>query len=268
MQNEANSGMKVLKVKINNFKKKIKITFFKATKSLVNGIYPNDLVCLDCSGELRTANEKYLSICDVCSNDLPFRKGRHCKFCGAYIIESDGSDCQDCKRLAPHFSQVLAPFEYKGVIEKIIYEYKKAGKTFLYLYFARYITDFFKNSNVNVDFVTSVPMMKKQIMKNGFDHLKPITDYFENETRIPQISPLCRTMDQPERKTDLDRFTQYENVYGVFSMAPGFNIDIIKDKTIVIIDDVVVTGATENACARVLKENGAANVIVLSLARV
>ncbi|MDR2266602.1 MAG: double zinc ribbon domain-containing protein [Christensenellaceae bacterium] len=260
----------VLKIKrlANKGLEKSKVLIEKGSKGFVNELFPPSLVCLDCGKELRDKSQRHLAICDACQNHLPYRKGRHCKYCGAYIIESDESTCSDCKVTPPEFKEVLAPFENKGVVKRMLDDYKRSGMTYLYIYIARHMTNYFRTSNVTVDYVLYIPQTRRQNLARGFDHLKLITKFFVKATGIPQIQPLYKTKNVPEFRPGEDRVSRYENVYGVFSMLPEFDADILKDKSILVIDDILNSGATENACARVLKENGAKSVTVLTFIRV
>ncbi|MDR0752061.1 MAG: hypothetical protein LBF12_05740 [Christensenellaceae bacterium] len=255
------------KIFLTKLRKAIVRNVVRATKEVDKAIYADSLVCFNCGNELRTENEFYTTLCGACSNHLPARRGRHCKYCGAYTIESDEKVCPDCRLTPPEFERVIAPFENKGVVKQMLHDYKKSGFKYLYLYIARFITDHFLTAGYYADYVVYMPSTKRQRFITGFNSLKKIADYFSKRTGIPQIYPVYRSKNIPEYMAGTDRATRYESLYGVFSINPEFSIDVLQDKTIILLNDHMNTGATENACARVLKENGAANVIIVAFAR-
>ncbi|MDR0696504.1 MAG: hypothetical protein LBF68_03030 [Christensenellaceae bacterium] len=258
-----------LKVKayITKFSKALAKKTAWATRELDKGIFADSLVCLNCGNELRTETDFYTSVCSSCTNHLPARRGRHCKYCGAYTVETDEKVCPDCKQTPPEFERVIAPFEYKGIAKQILVDYKKGGLKYLYLYIARFMTDHYKSNGFPADYVVYMPTTKRQRFLRGFNPLKKIAEFFSKSTGIPQIYPVYRSKNIPKHMAGTDRATRYESLYGVFSMNPNFSSDIIQDKVIILLNDTFNTGATENACARVLKENGASVVIIVAFAR-
>ena len=261
--------------KVSKFKKtldivwqKTKAVSLKLTGWFLNSLYPEGLVCLDCKTELKTDTDKYLSLCASCAERLPFRtQGRTCDYCGCYMDDlAESNCCTRCKVTQPQYDKLISAFDYRGTAKKMVINYKKHGETYLYKYIARYLTDYMNATNINADYFTYVPSTKKTVRFRGFDHLSKVSAELSEKLKTPLIFPLIRVKEAVPQKTGAltDRF---ENVKGAFDLNPIFDKAILENKTILLLDDVATTGATVNECARVLKDNGAFEVFVLTFAR-
>ncbi len=218
---------------------------------------------MDCGKELKNAERRH-SLCTSCAHKLPYREGKTCEDCAVYI--EDGRLCRSCMVAKPYFDKLLAPFDYDGVISKIIIGYKDNGNTFYYQYIAKHLLDYFMASGERADFIAYVPSDKKAIRRRGFEHNKNVAEIFAASYYAELIFPLERVRSAQDQ-TLSDKAKRAENVKNAFAFRRGFKKDVLKGKTVLLIDDVVTTGATANECARVLKGGGADCVIMLALAR-
>ena len=115
----------------------------------------------------------------------------------------------------------------------------------------------------NSDLIIPVPIHKKRLLKRGFNQSVWLGGEISKITNIP-FDPfiLIRTKDT-KSQNGLSNIGRKNNMQGAFKTVKD-----IKDKNIILIDDVFTTGATVNSCARVLKRVGAKRVDVITLMRV
>ena len=136
---------------------------------------------------------------------------------------------------------LLHHLKYKGVKEvgTIV------GKLFGYDLAA---SEYFKD----IDFIVPVPLHKKKLKKRGYNQSEWIAIGIAESMKVPiNIDSLCRKVDS-QTQTKKGRYKRWENVGEIF----GITNDKLNNKSVLLIDDVVTTGATIEACAQVLiKQN-------------
>ena len=125
------------------------------------------------------------------------------------------------------------------------------------------MANYIKGLQLKFDLVTAVPSTKKTLRQRGFDHTELIAAEFSELVEMPYRKLLLRTkhkLDQ-SRLSFADRFNA---VKGNFSAMPETDL---SEKTVLLIDDILTSGATASECAAVLKKQGAKRVYVLTFAR-
>ena len=110
-----------------------------------------------------------------------------------------------------------------------------------------------------------IPLHYLRLWQRGFNQAQLLGQVVAKELQVPLVSPLKRVR-HTQPQFGLGRHLRRANVVGAFAIKSD-QLDIIKDKTVVLVDDVVATGSTIEECARVLKNNGAKEVWALVLAR-
>ncbi|TSA46523.1 ComF family protein [bacterium] len=120
------------------------------------------------------------------------------------------------------------------------------------------LLDFFSSS-----LVTSIPLHKRRQNSRGFNQAELIAQNFAGNLRLSYTPTLERRLNNP-RQVDLERHERLENVRDLFRIRASLSL---AGKKIILVDDVATTGATLNECAKVLKQNQAAEVWGLVVAR-
>ncbi|RIJ93546.1 MAG: hypothetical protein DCC44_06610 [Acidobacteria bacterium] len=115
------------------------------------------------------------------------------------------------------------------------------------------------------DIVIPVPLSKRRELERGFNQAEMIAGVVSRYLKIPLLdSALHRTVHTPVHRAGMDDRARELTVEKAFSVS---NADSIRGKNILLVDDVLTSGATADACAAVLKKNGASSVIVFTVAR-
>lgn len=237
----------------------------KLKTAFARALFPDSFVCLDCEREL-CDKEREFSMCSACLKKLPYITTERCRICGA-PIEHKFNVCKRCQTALPHFDKAYAPFAYEGFIKRMVLSYKDGDCNYLYKHIARFLTDYYKALGIACDAVCYVPSGKEKIRRRGFEHNNKVTVQFSKDTQIPLIKPLLEARSNKDQ-AGKRRQERLATIRGVFAPDTNFDASLTRGKCILLIDDVMTTGATANECARILKENlGAKEVIVLTLAR-
>lgn len=184
-----------------------------------------------------------------------------CPICGQ--PQKNKSECDKCKIGARNFIQLRSWGLFSGSLRNAIHKIKYERDIGLGESLSRKIIDEFLVHSWSVDLITAVPLSKRRMAEKGYNHANLLARPLSLFTGIPfQPTALIRSKELTPQvgHTYLERM---ENVKEAFE-SPASQV---KDKNVLIIDDVITTTATMQACSESLKKSGAHNIYGLSLAR-
>lgn len=212
-------------------------------------IFPSKLYCVSCKGSLDQAS--YNGICKECVKGISFiEKGR-------WIQSSSFIGSNKSVRM---YSVVI----YSAVIKDLIHDFKYNQRTYLSRTFAALMKDALEREGFSLDLIIPVPLFNKKEQGRGFNQSTLLAKYLSLNTGIAyEAKNLQRTRDTAIMH-NLSRLERRENVNAAFRLK---NPQQLIDKRILLIDDILTTGATIEECSRVLYGAGAYEVIALTLAR-
>lgn len=204
-------------------------------------IYAGDNKCIICDKD--SYNDS--SICSVCSKKI--------KFC---------SDSLSIVRDDMSIITYSATY-YSGIVKELIagLKYKNDFKCGELL--AQYMEKTLKGINFDYDIIAFVPCSRTSFKKRGYNQCKYLAKIIGESQNKPICECLKKTMETKDQ-IGLDGNGRWENMIGVFKVADK---NKIKNKRILLIDDVITTGATAFYCAKELMDNGANEVRVLTAAK-
>lgn len=220
----------------------------------VDLLFPS--LCLGCSQALST-NEKIL--CTECRINLP-ETGQHRE-------PYDGNLLNKFAGKVP--IQFLAAFVYfsKGsTVQKIIHSIKYKGNKDAAKEIASWYGYQLKAESASVasiDVIIGVPLHKSKLAQRGYNQADSIAEGLGDALQIPVRTDILVRQQFSESQTHKTRVERWENVKSVFAVT---NADAISEKNIALVDDVLTTGATVEACARELLQAGCASVSIITLA--
>jgi ComF family protein len=116
----------------------------------------------------------------------------------------------------------------------------------------------------NIDFLVPVPLHLKRLKQRGFNQSELLAHIVTKYYDIPTVSGLLFRVKDTHPQFNLPRTERFKNVRGAFEVK---GTPFLKGKSVLLIDDIYTTGSTISECTRVLRENGANNVHVLTLSR-
>ncbi|WLG96310.1 ComF family protein [Pseudomonas sp. FP198] len=222
----------------------------------------NKQICLLCGESTDTLQP----ICTPCESELPWL-GEHCAVC-ALPLPMAGLRCGQCAARAPAFERVLAPWAYDFPVDSLITRFKHQAKwplgRLLGELLAQSLQHHFDEGLERPDALVPVPLAARRLRQRGFNQATLLARWLSAALRIPcEDDLLLRVQDTPAQQV-LDARARRRDLRQAFALAPGA---VLNNRHLALVDDVLTTGATAQALARLLLDAGAARVDVYCLAR-
>ena len=229
----------------------------KLFKFVINLIFP--VYCLICKKELSYQTDTYL--CDACKKSIIPITGKVCNKCGRPFINGI---CGICREKQFYFSKARASVIYDGSVRECIHFFKYNKKTYLLntLFEVFLLPD--SLDFLGCDLIIPVPLHWIRQYSRGFNQAELIGRKFSKRFNIKlSKTSLKRTRATPSQ-TGLSLKERTKNIKGAFSVR---NSQKLNGKRILLVDDVMTTGATVNECSKVLLQAGVGEILVYTLAR-
>jgi ComF family protein len=229
---------------------------------LVDAVLPPR--CLKCGG-LVTSPE---SLCATCWPDLQFL-GAPCCVCCGYPFEIDvaAALCAACSASPPLYRRARAALAYDAGCKDLILSFKHADRVELAKPFARWMARAGQELVADSDLIVPVPLHWQRLLSRRYNQaalLAKALGRLSGKAIIPDVLERRRAT---VKQGHLSRLGRRRNVQGAFGLRrPGRSS--VAGKHVLLIDDVITTGATVEGCCRVLLAAGARSVDVLALAQV
>jgi ComF family protein len=219
--------------------------------------------CLACNAVVAAPG----SLCAACFARVTFIAPPHCERCGTPFEGAviDDLVCGACLREMPTFSRARAAFVYAEDSRALVLKLKHGDRTDAAVHLARWLQRAGAELLSACDVIVPVPLHRWRLLMRTYNQAALLANAlgrFANKPVIPDA--LVRTRATPSQGK-FDRKERRRNVARAFAVK---RTGAIAGRRILLIDDVLTTGATANACARTLLEAGAREVDVLVLARV
>jgi len=235
---------------------------FKGIKDL---IYPN--CCLACKNRIDPAEARDL-VCLRCWEKIEKNLPPFCASCGRRMDKASRAKniCSSCLKFRFHFDRAFSPCAYTGTIKQLIHEFKYCGKDYLGEPLGSLMNKFIKDYRLPIeylDFIIPVPLHKIRTREREFNQAQLLSDQIAKEFN-KKVLPDVLLRSRPTRtQTELTFEERRKNVERSFTVRDA---ELIKDTNLLLIDDVLTTGATSSEAARALKDSGARIVFVMTLA--
>ncbi|MBM3254892.1 MAG: ComF family protein [Candidatus Omnitrophica bacterium] len=234
-------------------------------EGLRNIIYPK--LCLICKQRLSSGSIDGF-VCPGCWSRIKKTLPPFCRRCGRQLQGGalDKHICASCIRNSPHFDRAFSPCAYEGVIKELIQEFKYKRKDYLGYALSSLLIDFIKEYSIAMDiieWIIPVPLHKTRMREREFNQAQIIAAYIASEFKIKMLEDNLIRHRYTKTQTDLEGQERLLNVQNSFSVKDN---KVIRGKNILLIDDVLTTGATSSEAASALKAAGAGIVFVATLA--
>ena len=199
-----------------------------------------------------------------------------CPFCRTLLKDGEKTLCASCRRTLPwapgaaqiqafsHIRRCVSPLYYDGAVRRSLLRYKFRGYALYAKNYCEILANCIDENEVSCDIITWVPLGKKRLRSRGYDQARLLAEGIAAGRGLPCACLLIKTADNPPQSGAGSSEKRRKNVAGVYAAADPA---LIKGKRVLLVDDIVTTGATLNECARVLRAAGAAEVCAAALAR-
>lgn len=218
--------------------------------------------CISCEKII----SKEALFCSDCWQKLQFISEPKCQIC-SYPFEVEIKFlqplCSRCLVKKPSFDSVITIFRYNEILRKAIGDLKYRDQTFLAKKFAGILAKKIKSEIEDCDILCIAPLHINRLRKRKFNQVAIIAKSLCQEKFIPDL--LWRVVDTIPQ-VQLRKKQREKNLKKVFLVNRKYR-ELVKGKKILLLDDVMTTGATLDNCAKVLKKCGAKKVIVAVIAK-
>lgn len=246
----------ISKLITNNIKETIKI--------VIDYIYPRNITCIICDNPIKLKNP--YSLCRSCFKELRFILDG-CNKCGKPIVNRNLEresliECNYCYNKTFYFDKAIACIEYDDISKKLILDFKYKSKTYLCRYVAYLMKEKIILEDIKADYILFVPLHKKRLKKRGFNQAEKIANKLSDLINIPVLDCVSREKNTKKlyKLNKEDREKELKNGFKVKD-----NINFIKNKNVILIDDIFTTGSTANEISKVLKINSVNNICIFTL---
>jgi len=221
--------------------------------------------CIGCGARVDTAG----LACAKCWSDLTFIAPPLCACCGApfdFAIEG-AHRCPSCYAAPPAYDRARAALIYDDGSRGLILGFKHGDRLHAAPAFGAWVARAGAELLEDADIVTPVPLHRLRLLRRRYNQAALIAAAAGEKAGVMHLPDLLERHRATPSQSTLGPVARARNVAGAFRLNPS-HADRVKGSRIVLVDDVLTTGATVSACARVLRRGGAARIDVLTLARV
>lgn len=226
---------------------------------LISGVlfalYPSSCPVCSC----RTDNRFVAPFCLSCWATISPYTGASCRVCANPFSGESSGICGDCIKDPPPFSKAWCFAIYDKVLARAIHELKFTKTRRLYKPLGALMLGM---DIPGIDAIVPVPMHARGLRERGFNQSLLLAKVIGEETGVPLIIDGLLKKKETPPQIGLTAKERAANLAGAFSAVRSF-----AGMNVLLVDDVVTTGATARACARQLRLAGARDVIVCALAR-
>jgi ComF family protein len=220
--------------------------------------------CLACSAPVLDPS----TLCAACWADVRQLDGALCATCGepfAFAVPEE-TRCGACLKEPPVFAAARAPLAYGDTVRTLVLALKRRDRHEGVSAFARWMVRAGGPLLRDADVLVPVPLHGTRLFRRRFNQSALLARGISARTGLPVLPDALVRHRSTRSQGGLSRGQRIRNVAGAFRLRPG-RAERMADRHVLLIDDVLTTGATANACARVLLKGGAASVSVLVLAK-
>lgn len=209
-----------------------------------------------------------LQFCATCWNALHFISDPACTACGKPFAEGRDADllCAECLAKPPEHDGIKAAVLYDDLSRSIVLRLKHGGRIGLARLVARHLERHLPAEDADVVLVP-VPLHRWRLWRRGFNQSILIARALAARRGLPVETEVLRRVRATPPLKGMTRKQRSLAVRGVFDIPPARR-SRIAGRHVLLVDDVYTTGATANACVRLLKKAGAARVTIFCWARV
>lgn len=230
----------------------------KTGEVLLGLLYPR--TCPVCT---QVVSKKEGYICKSCEKRLIKIKNPRCKKCGKPLEDYRKEYCKDCERGNHVYQEGRAVWVYNKELRESIYRFKYSNKR---EYADYYVSSMVKGytpwiASLHLDGIIPVPLHKSKQRARGFNQAQVLAEKLGAALQIPVYAEFLVRQKNTVPQKELNDKERQKNLKNAFKIVQND----VQLKRILLVDDIYTTGATIDACARILKEHGVRKVYFICL---
>ena len=204
------------------------------------------------------------NVCGFCNR---IDRNSLCKTCEEEISKYKLNLIRDYRKdKTKYFDFLFCALKYKNIIREKIIQYKFGEKSYLYKTFVKIIIN---NKKIYrfielYDIIIPVPMYKSKENIRGYNQSTLVARELAKITQIKFDNSILLKVKDTKIQSSLSKKERQNNLKDVFKVE---NQERINNKKVILIDDIYTTGSTVNECSKMLKQAGARNILVLTIAK-
>jgi ComF family protein len=208
-------------------------------------------------------------VCAGCWAKLSFIAPPYCPRLGIPFVYDPGPELLSMEAIAnpPAYARARAAVRYDDVARTLVHALKYQDRTDLAPAMGRWMARAGRELLGEADVLVPVPLHWRRGWSRRYNQSGALARVIERQTGVKLASEALRRVRPTQQQIGLSRAQRASNVQGAFKVAPE-RAAAVQGRRVVLIDDVLTTGATTDACARALLRAKAASVDVLVFARV
>jgi ComF family protein len=239
----------------------------RAARAALDAILPPQ--CLACAAAI----DEPRKLCAACWSKITWLAAPLCQHCGVpfeFDPQSGAADtllCGACLRDPPAFARARAVFRYDDAGRGLILGFKHGDRLHAAPAYGQWLARAGAELLQEADLVVPVPLHWTRLAWRRYNQSALLANAVARTARRHSVPDLLVRTRRTPQQGDMGRAARQRNVRRAFRVAPRHTA-LLPGKRIVLVDDVLTTGATAEECVRALLEAGAASVDLLTLARV
>jgi ComF family protein len=228
-----------------------------------------DLIVPPCCLVCRTALGDHHLLCGACWRQVKFIRAPLCDVTGIPLPFDAGERMVSAAALAhpPAYDRARAVAHFSGAMRTLVHHFKYADRHDARALFARWLLETGRELLPDVDVIVPVPLSRWRLIGRRFNQAAVLANELARATGLVCAPHLLRRTRSTGSQVGRTRDQRRRNVAGAFKVPARLRPRLVG-RNVLLVDDVITTGATAEACARALKHAGAARVDVLALALV
>ena len=221
-----------------------------------------------CAGCGVALGPRWIGLCRACRRARTRLAGPRCMVCSQPYGGALTSKfrCMNCGDRELSFDFAAAAYRSRGVARDLIHQFKYNRQMHLRHQLARMLCEGFRDPRMAAapaDLIVPVPLHPTRKREREFNQAEVLAALAGARLGLPVVDCLNRTR-YTFTQTHFHREERFENLEGAFALRRG---TVVSGRRIALVDDVLTTGSTAEACARILREAGASAVVVITVAR-
>ncbi len=238
-------------------------SFRTGLRGLIGIVYPP--TCIACQAATGDAQ----ALCPACWRGIGFIERPYCERLGTPFPVDLGAGLLSPAAIAdpPVFARARAVCRFDGTARELVHRLKYGDRVELSLTLGRMMAQAGRELAADADLVLSVPLHRTRLWRRRFNQATALARVVSRETGLPLATTLLTRIRRTRQQVGLTRTQRADNLQGAFHVSTAMR-GLVEGRRILLVDDVLTTGATVNAASRALLRAGASAVDVLTFARV